>query len=87
MHLVVCQICTLDFNHGVEFKPLPGHIFCRDHSFPTTDSSRAVVRYWQKYVHLVVVKGLGGLSLLRSSMSRLTDHCPCSTRLLVLTGL
>ena len=41
------------------------------HSFPTTDSSRAVVSYWRKDVHLVLVNRLG--SLPRNSVVRLTD--------------
>ena len=31
------------------------------HSLPATDSNRAVVSYWQKYQHLVLVKHLGSL--------------------------
>ena len=40
-------------------------------SFPF--SRRAVVSYWQKYVHKVPVNRLGGLSLPRKSVVRLTD--------------
>ena len=38
------------------------------HTFisPSTDSRRAVVSYWRKSVHKVVVNRLGGLSLPRS---------------------
>ena len=43
------------------------------HSYPYTDSRRAVISYWQKYVRLVLVNCLGGLSLPRNSASRLTD--------------
>ena len=39
---------------------------------------RAVVSYWRKYVHLVLVKRLGGLGLPRNSKVRLTD-CPDMT--------
>ena len=35
---------------------------------------RAVVSYWQKYVHEVLVNRLGGLSLPRKSVVRLTDR-------------
>ena len=42
------------------------------HSLPTTDSSGAVVRYWRKDEHLVVVNCLG--SLPRNSVVRLIDH-------------
>ena len=37
-------------------------------------SRRAVVSYWQKYVHKVLVNRLGGLSLPRKSVVRLTDR-------------
>ena len=35
---------------------------------------RAVVSYWRKYVHEVLVNRLGGLSLPRKSVVRLTDR-------------
>ena len=35
---------------------------------------RAVVSYWRKYVHEVLVNRLGGLSLPRKSAVRLTDR-------------
>ena len=34
----------------------------------------AVVSYWRKYVHEVLVNRLGGLSLPRKSVVRLTDR-------------
>ena len=37
------------------------------------DSRRAVVTYWQKYVHKVLVNCLEDLSLPRKSVVRLTD--------------
>ena len=37
-------------------------------------SRRAVVIYWRKYVHEVLVNRLGGLSLPRKSVVRLTDR-------------
>ena len=40
--------------------------------------SEAVVSYWQKYVHEVLVNCLGGLSMPRKSVVRLTD-CPDMT--------
>ena len=42
----------------------------RFHAF----SRRAVVSYWRKYVHEVLVNRLGGLSLPRKSVVRLTDR-------------
>ena len=37
-------------------------------------SRRAVVSYWRKHVHEVLVNRLGGLSLPRKSVVRLTDR-------------
>ena len=37
-------------------------------------SRGAAVSYWRKYVHEVLVNHLGGLSLPRKSVVRLTDH-------------
>ena len=37
-------------------------------------SKRAVVSYWRKYVHEVLVNRLGGLSMPRKSVVRLTDR-------------
>ena len=44
------------------------------HSFvsPSVDSRGAVVSYWRKYVHEVLVKRLGNLSMPRKSVVRLT---------------
>ena len=39
---------------------------------PSADSRGAVVSYWQKYVQEVLVNRLGGLSLPRKSVVRLT---------------
>ena len=46
------------------------------HTFvsPSASSRRAVVSYWQKYVHEVLVNRLGGLSLPRKSVVRLTGR-------------
>ena len=44
------------------------------HGSPSAFSRRAVVSYWRKYVHEVLVNRLGGLSLPRKSVIRLTDH-------------
>ena len=46
------------------------------HTFvsPSAFSRRAVVSYWGKYVHEVLVNRLGGLSLPRKSVVRLTDR-------------
>ena len=42
-------------------------------SFSFRSFKRAVVSYWRKYVHEVLVNSLGGLSLPRKSVVRLTD--------------
>ena len=46
------------------------------HTFvsPSAFSRRAVVSYWRKYVHEVLVNRLGALSLPRTSVVRLTDR-------------
>ena len=46
------------------------------HTFvsPSAFSRRAVVSYWRKYVHEVLVNRLGGQSLPRKSVVRLTDR-------------
>ena len=46
------------------------------HTFvsPSAFSRRAVVSYWRKYVHEVLVNRLGGLSLPRKNVVRLTDR-------------
>ena len=46
------------------------------HTFvsPSAFSRRAVVSYWRKYVHEVLVNRLGGLSLPRKSVVRLTER-------------
>ena len=41
---------------------------------PSAFSRRAVVSYWRKYVHEVLVNRLGGLSLPRKSVVRLTGR-------------
>ena len=50
---------------------IPSLATCFRFSFP--DSGGAVVSYWQKYVHEVLVNCLGGLSLPRKSVVRLID--------------
>ena len=55
--------------HQVQYPVWP-HTFVS----PSADSRRAVVSYWGKYVHEVLVSRLGGLSLPRKSVVRLNDH-------------
>ena len=59
-------------NRGPE---VPSLIPVRLHTFVSpVDSRRAVVSFWQKYVHLVLINHLGALSLPRNSVVTLTDH-------------
>ena len=46
------------------------------HTFvsPSADLRGTVVSYWRKCLHKALVKGLGGLSLPRKSVVRLTDR-------------
>ena len=46
------------------------------HTFvsPSADLRGAVVSYWRKYVHEILVNRLGGLSLPRKSVVRVTDR-------------
>ena len=48
----------------------------RPHTFvsPSAGSKKAVLSYWQKYVHEILVNRLGGLSLPRKNVVRLTDR-------------
>ena len=41
---------------------------------PSAFSRRAVVSYWRKYVHKVLINRFGDLSLPRKSVDRLTDR-------------
>ena len=56
---------------GPGFDTQSGHILFVS---PSTDSRGAVVSYWRKYVHEVLVNPLGGLSLPRKSVVRLIDR-------------
>ena len=51
-------------------------LYTRQHTFvsPSAFSRRAVVSYWRKYVHEVLVNHLEGLNLPRKSVVRLTDR-------------
>ena len=54
----------------------PGLETVQPHTFisPSANLRRAVVSYWGKYAHKVLVNHLGGLSLPRKSVVRLIDH-------------
>ena len=58
------------YPHSNVMYPVWQHTFVS----PSAFSRRAVVSYWRKYVHEVLVNRLGGLSLPRKSVFRLTDH-------------
>ena len=55
---------------------VPSSIPSSAHTFisPSADSRRAAVSYWRKYVHLVLVNRLDGLSLPRYGVDTFTDH-------------
>ena len=57
-------------SESVLYIPVWQHTFVS----PSAFSRRAVVSYWRKYVHEVLVNRLGGLSLPRKSVVRLTDR-------------
>ena len=60
-----------------------GHLTCKSEVLvrypvwphtPYADSRGAIVSYWRKYVREVLVNRIGGLSLPRKSVVRLTDR-------------
>ena len=60
-------------SHKIMFsfiRPVWQHTFVS----PSTFSRKAVLSYWRKHVHEVLVDRLGGLSLPRKSVVRLTDR-------------
>ena len=56
------------------FDPWTGILVLLPSGYPSAFSRRAVVSYWRKYVHEVLVNRLGGLSLPRKGVVRLTDR-------------
>ena len=72
-------IVLFNSKHKKQFMSGKLHVMLypvRPHTFvsPSADSRRAVVSYWRKYVHEVLVSRLGGLRLPRKSVLRLTDR-------------
>ena len=67
--MIGCMICSGIGTSWVQY-PVWQHTFVS----PSPFSRRAVVNYWRKYVHEVLVNRLGGLSLPRKSVVRLTDR-------------
>ena len=61
-------------NFEVDDKWQPCLVWQHTFVSPSAFSRRAVVSYWRKYVHEVLVNRLGGLSLPRKSVVRLTDR-------------
>ena len=68
--LQCCDILYFLFYFTISLPPVWQHTFVS----PSAFSRRAVVSYWRKYVHEVLVNRLGGLSLPRKSVVRLTDR-------------
>ena len=56
---------------GPGFNTWSGHIYFRS---PSADIRGAVIIYWRKYVHEVLVNRLGGLSLTRKSVASRHDR-------------
>ena len=71
-HLILFGVALLFNLYG--FDCLCSQVGPRTFVSPSADSRGAVVNYWQKYVHKVLVNRLGGLSLPRKSVVRLTDR-------------
>ena len=69
-HMVQSVVCLTREPEVLGGYPVRPHTFVS----LSTDSRRAVVSYWRKYVHKVLVNRLGGPSLPRNSVVRLTDH-------------
>ena len=62
------------FSAALLYKRLGSPVWPHTFVSPSAFSRRAVVSYWRKYVHEVLVNRLGGLSLPRKSVVRLTDR-------------
>ena len=78
LRLFASQIISDIFFLKLSFSPSPTWVrypvWQRTFVSPSAFSRRAVVSYWRKYVHEVLVNRLGGLSLPRKSVVRLTDR-------------
>ena len=69
--LILFEAYNLIINyHFKNFNPVWQHTFVS----PSAFSRRAVVSYWRKYVYEVLVNRLGGLSLPRKRVVRLTGR-------------
>ena len=73
MDLSIVLLLKLTPSRIVIFSAVRG-FNCQVPFSPSAFSRRAVVSYWRKYVHEVLVNRLGGLSLPRKSVVRLTDR-------------
>ena len=67
---------ALSVGHLTRKSGVLGSIPVWPHTFvsPSADSRGAVVIYWRKYMHEILVNRLGGPSLSRKSVVRLTDR-------------
>ena len=68
-----CWISATEKNNSC-VNVLPSFVYLYENPPTLAFSRRAVVSYWRKYVHEVLVNRLGGLSLPRKSVVRLTDR-------------
>ena len=76
LNLYVPGLVAQSVGHLTGKSEVLGLILGWPHTFVSSsaDSRGTVVSYWRKYVHEILVNGLGGVSLLRKSVVRLTDH-------------
>ena len=71
MCLGIKELLCISLSQGSWVRyPIWQHTFIS----PSAFSRRAVVSYWRKYVHEVLVNRLGGLILPRKSVVRITDR-------------
>ena len=67
--VIATKYVSFATNLNIAYQVLATHTFVSP-----ADSRGAVVSYWPKCVHEVLVNRLGGLSLPRKSVARLTDR-------------
>ena len=72
----MCALFNFILKRNIVIRNGPKRNSVWPHTFasPSADSRGAVVSYWRKYVHEVLVNRLEGLSLPRKSVVRLTGR-------------
>ena len=74
LDILHAELLEFDILAFTETWLIPIQMICYFIHTPSAFSRRAVVSYWRKYVHEELVNRLGGLSLPRKSVVRLTDR-------------